>query len=87
MSMVLPAHYHIPITVSSAHYLLFTDDDACTEHSRRLFLEAGVSDGCIRPSSHQWRIQKFSTGGASVSTEARLSLIDKNIGTSARFYA
>jgi len=49
MPMVLTAHYHIPITVSSAHYLLFTDDDAYTERSRRLFLEAGVSDGCIRP--------------------------------------
>jgi len=46
----------------------------------------------------QWRSQKFSTGGASAdahivcrirleSVEARLSLIDKNIGTSARYYA
>ena len=39
----------------------------------------------------QWRSQKFSTRGASVNLEstleARLSLTDKNIGTSARFYA
>jgi len=51
--------------------------------------------GCGR-SSLQWRSQKFSTEGASTdahivcrirleSIEARLSLTDKNIGTSARF--